>query len=823
MIDLNNLPLDENGNPIHPRIHLPRPPVDKDELWWTVKTLWGVEIPRVKVCPDHVAPFDAFAEGFFGNEANWALWYGSRGTGKSLMLALLALTKAAILEINVALLGGSMAQSQNVQEHIENLLLYPGAPTWAVAAQIQTQITFTGGNWIRPLPASQKTVRGPHPQMTCVAGWTLVNTLDGDIPIEEIQVGQRLWVSDDLATPRAGVVQRVLDQGWKETVNVHGDNGVITCTTDHRIHTQRGWVEAGELQPNDVLTVWQPSDWAQLQQDRTVSDVLADVWTRRETHLLLWEDAVTESSNVQGLLHGVEDNKCTEVSGLWLPVEADNHASVPVLPSGVDDYSGSAGEARSGASNGQRRDSHQSRGAGSGNAAYTSRYSVPDAGSARPMGDGLLVAEAQPVVGGSRVLLARPAEESSEGHLEASDAGVRGILDPVPTHGREGVLVGGIVHRVEPGPRCHVWDITTDAGNFYANGVLIHNCLDEIDEMDKKVYDAAMGQAMKKPNARGIEIDEMVVASSTWQNPVGTFQMVRDEALKKGLPVRTWCFREVLKTEENPSGWMDPSFIERKRKSVPAELFRVEYELGEPAGGSRAFDLAKLNEYFIHMDPVNERHAGSDDEWIFEEPREDAWYAVGADWAKEEDKTVIVVARVDTYPKQIVYLRRVNRKPWPEMAEMFNTTLNKYQAVAAHDGTGIGNVINDMIDERARKIVMVGRARSDMLVEYISAIERGEYRLPANTPAFDSHKATTVEEVYAPGKWNSHLADDVAAFAIMHDAASKQAPPAAMEGVRKTAYKPRGLHPIEPDWDPDAVQGEVRMLDGPDDNPFLVL
>lgn len=514
MIDLTNLPLDENGNPIHPRIYLPRPPVDKDELWWTVKTLWGVEIPRVKVCPDHVAPFDAFAEGFFGNEANWALWYGSRGTGKSLMLALLALTKAAILEINVALLGGSMAQSQNVQEHIENLLLYPGAPTWAVAGQIQTQITFTGGNWIRPLPASQKTVRGPHPQMTA---------------------------------------------------------------------------------------------------------------------------------------------------------------------------------------------------------------------------------------------------------------------------------------------------------------------LDEIDEMDKKVYDAAMGQAMKKPNARGIEIDEMVVASSTWQNPVGTFQLVRDEALKRGLPVRTWCFREVLKTEGNPSGWMDPSFIERKRLSVPAELFRVEYELGEPAGGSRAFDLAKLNEYFIHMDPVDERHAGSDDEWVFEEPRDDAWYAIGADWAKEEDKTVIVVARVDEYPKRIVYLRRVNRKPWPEMAEMFNTALNRYQAVAAHDGTGIGNVINDLIDERARKIVMVGRARSDMLVEYISAVERGEYRLPANTPAFDAHKATTVEEVYAPGKWNSHLADDVAAFAIMHDAASKQAPPAAMEGVRKTPYKPRGLYPIEPEWDPNAVQGEVRMLAGPDDNPFLVL
>ena len=497
--------LDENDNPIYPKIVLPRPPVTKDELWWAVKTLFGVEIPRVKVCPDHVAPFDAFAEGYFGNSANWVLWYGSRGTGKSLMLALLVLTKACILEINATLLGGSMAQSNNVQEHIENLLLYPAAPRHTVAQQIQTQITFTGGNWIRPLPASQKTVRGPHPQMTA---------------------------------------------------------------------------------------------------------------------------------------------------------------------------------------------------------------------------------------------------------------------------------------------------------------------LDEIDEMEKKVYDAAMGQAMAKPNARGIVIPEMVVASSTWQNPTGTFQEVRDEALKRGLPVRTWCWREVLKTPENPTGWMDPGFIERKRQSVPAELFRVEYDLGEPAGGSRAFDLEALNRTFVTMEPVRQSHSGNDDEWVFEEPQVNGWYAAGADWAKEKDKTVIVVMRVDESVRRCVYLRRVNRKPWPEMVKMFNEVLNRYQAVATHDGTGIGNVVNDLLDERAAKFVMVGRERTKLLVEYISAIEQLEYRLPANTPAFDAHKGTTVDEVYSPGKWNSHLADDVAAFALAHRAAERQAPPAPAEGIEKSEYRPRAtkaLYPL-PSETVIAVSGDVRVV-----------
>lgn len=461
-----------------PLFTLTRPPTTKDELWWTVKAMWGVELPRKQVCPDHTAPFDAFAEAYFGNSFNWVLWYGSRGTGKSYMLALLALTKAAMLEINVTLLGGSMAQSQNVHEHVENLLLYRNAPRHVIQQVIQTEILFTGGNWIRPLPASQKTVRGPHPQMTL---------------------------------------------------------------------------------------------------------------------------------------------------------------------------------------------------------------------------------------------------------------------------------------------------------------------LDEIDEMERKIYDAAMGQAMTKPNVRGVEVPEMVVASSTWQNPVGTFQSVRDEALIKGMPVRTWCWKEQLK----PHGWMDPDFIERKRASVPAEMFRVEYDLGEPAGGSRAFDLEKLNQAFVHMDTVDERHAGNDDEWVFEKPQPSGIYAAGADWAKEKDMTVIVIQRIDEMPRRTVYLRRFNRKPWPEMIEAFNRVVSEYMALSAHDATGLGNVVHDLVDERTMKVTMNGRDRTRLLNEYITAVEQMKYQLPRNTPAFDAHKATTVEVVYSSGKQiGGHLPDDVAAFALAHRAAERGAPVVAAEGIKKDKTRP---------------------------------
>jgi hypothetical protein len=66
--------------------------------------------------------------------------------------------------------------------------------------------------------------------------------------------------------------------------------------------------------------------------------------------------------------------------------------------------------------------------------------------------------------------------------------------------------------------------------------------------------------------------------------------------------------------------------------------------------------------------------------------------------------------------------------------------------------------------------------------------------LPANTPAFDSHMGATVAEVYAPGRWNSHLSDFVAAFAIMHDAATRQAPTEFADGS-SCIWGKRGIVP----------------------------
>src|SRR6266702_480241 len=149
-----------------------RLPESDDELFWLVKALWGVTIPRQKVCLDHVAPFTAFADAYFGRNSinpdspirDIALWHGSRGlSGKSFMLAILGLTKAVLLGNDVNLLGGSFEQSKNIHLHMRNAWDWDNAPTFMVKKDGATEVILTNKATIHPLTASQKTVRGPHP------------------------------------------------------------------------------------------------------------------------------------------------------------------------------------------------------------------------------------------------------------------------------------------------------------------------------------------------------------------------------------------------------------------------------------------------------------------------------------------------------------------------------------------------------------------------------------------------------------------------------------------------------------------------------------
>lgn len=146
-------------------VGIQRLPQTPEELWWTVKFLFDVEIPRVAICNDHVAPFDAFADAYFA----WSpvsIWKASRGFGgKSYLLSLLTLTEATLLGAESSVLGGSGAQSLNVHEHTLKFWSAPNAPRHLLIDDpAKSETVLSNGAKIRALLASQTSVRGPHPQ-----------------------------------------------------------------------------------------------------------------------------------------------------------------------------------------------------------------------------------------------------------------------------------------------------------------------------------------------------------------------------------------------------------------------------------------------------------------------------------------------------------------------------------------------------------------------------------------------------------------------------------------------------------------------------------
>ena len=105
--------------------------------------------------------------------------------------------------------------------------------------------------------------------------------------------------------------------------------------------------------------------------------------------------------------------------------------------------------------------------------------------------------------------------------------------------------------------------------------------LDEIDEMEKIIYNAAQGQHMPKHG-----IQDQVVCSSTLHKPYGLMAEVVDNAEETGHKLYKWCIEEVTE----PNGFLPQSFVTRKRKTVGMQMWDVEYLLKRPNPEGSVFD-----------------------------------------------------------------------------------------------------------------------------------------------------------------------------------------------------------------------------------------
>jgi len=223
-----------------------------------------------------------------------------------------------------------------------------------------------------------------------------------------------------------------------------------------------------------------------------------------------------------------------------------------------------------------------------------------------------------------------------------------------------------------------------------------------------------------------------------------------------------------------------------------------------------------LAAFSLPFEPLESKTKKDFEEFTFAEPERDAAYVAGADWAKEQDYTVIAVSRIDRQPHELVYYARFNRLPYPIMIDYFNKVIQKYEAYPIHDGTGLGNVIQDHLDQRARPFLMVGEKRFRMLSEYVNAIESGKWKFPKIPSAFREHRDCRVGDLYKTGGADKfHLPDTVCAFALMEYQARRFAPYVGPDVLKKD---PSYLNKYQKHFEPHAkfIEGDVtRKTEAP--------
>lgn len=306
--------------------------------------------------------------------------------------------------------------------------------------------------------------------------------------------------------------------------------------------------------------------------------------------------------------------------------------------------------------------------------------------------------------------------------------------------------------------------------------------LDEIDEMDLTIFDAAMGQTMAlREDELGIKAQ--TVASSTYHNSNGTMAEILKRAKKKGYPVYQWCYKENLVSN---GGWLPDTEVARKKHETTSVSFNVEYELQEPTVESRAFDLEAVKAMF--KPELGEFKGRQSEKCKIEGPVKGAVYFNGCDFAKRQDWTInLTYKQIREYDRteideleeddvvepvlRLVNFERTGRGKWPVLVGRMELRLKVYgeenDIYSAHDETGIGDVISDYISDEVESegVWMAGKLRTTILSDYISAVEHGYIECPDIEWMREEHVLASDDDVFGGGE-KSHLPDTIAAAAL---------------------------------------------------------
>lgn len=310
--------------------------------------------------------------------------------------------------------------------------------------------------------------------------------------------------------------------------------------------------------------------------------------------------------------------------------------------------------------------------------------------------------------------------------------------------------------------------------------------LDEVDEMDWDIFEAAMGQTMEAPG-----IPARTGIFSTHQYDMGTMSAILKMAREKGWPVFEWCYRETME----PHGWLSPAEVSRKRAEMTAQMWNTEVELQEPSQAGLAIDRAKVERMFYGEEipcPPETAKEGEFPYREFEPPVAGASYATGGDWARTRDFVEIATLRDDVFPMRLVAYQRFRKRATPYILGKFEHQLKRYPGSAAHDATSLGGkIMHDLLTPEGREGAeaiepydMAGRRRANLFTNYILAIEHEEIVAPRVGVLYMQHKGLRNDDIKTGAK--GHPPDGFVACAMAYRAADA-APLRLLSGARAAA------------------------------------
>lgn len=316
---------------------------------------------------------------------------------------------------------------------------------------------------------------------------------------------------------------------------------------------------------------------------------------------------------------------------------------------------------------------------------------------------------------------------------------------------------------------------------------------DEVDEMDIAILDAALGQPLEKNG-----ITDQVTLTSTHHYPNGPVtEMKRRVADGEGnWVIREWCYKEGLRRKlpaglpkyhgkDKPGtfiGWISEEMIRSAKDRVSEEMFRVEYDLQEPAFEGRAIngDAVRIvynKKWNPKIEGVPMFFKGVNNEIVKIAccanmdyrvgPCSHHSYATGIDWGRTRDYTVITTYRTDMHPWWMVEFQKFHGVPGPQMFERAANRVKKYPGPALHDATGMGGIIADDILDIDPEIDITGvtmnaKLRAEIVNDYIVGVERHALAHPRIETAYNDLYYLTANDLTGSG----HLPDSFVASAL---------------------------------------------------------